>query len=690
MARRESALSIVFTVILVGSLLAGGVAAGTHVAENGQNVTAAGDTTLEEGGTNLTVLMYNDIQTAASKPTKMGRLVGAINARQAAIDHPTVVVGGGDQVSPSSLSPVSNWTVPIKVLNVLDPAAEVIGNHDLDYGFTAVENFSAASEFPWLVANVRAEDGGNIPGTQNYTIVSRNGVKIGIVGLVDEAIKPKTAVNFDKQGYTVTSFVDAGQRIATKLKEKKNVDVVIAAAHIGVPESKELARKTQHIDVIVTGDDEVAYPPKKTSGTVIVEAKARASYIGEVNLTVTENDVRFTGGRLITLPGNYTVNETAKQIVAEARGKFLSKVAGRTTVPLDSRFGSNYPQETAWGNTITDAFIAETGADVALTNAGGIRGNFVIEPGNVTYNEVYTSLPFGNYLVTKKMTGKQLQTLLASQVTRLTGSYGTQAALQVSGVTYEIVGRPNAPAKISEIFVEGEPIKMDKTYTVTVNSYMAGWDMIKKMPTVSTDYTLYGTAVVDYIEAHTPISPPGVNRIRRVTRTIGTPSVSVSGDTATLTYDVPSAVSSINASTFFIQNATTGRIDVTSASLSDGTLTVKVDAGRLQKLSSNSVELELYGTYTDSEWHSKRNAYAYSKLNGDVVFEASKSGAADPDGDDLYEDVNADGEVDIADVQLLFGNLDAPMVEAHPDAFDFDGDGDVDVNDVIVLFEEAY
>jgi len=54
-------------------------------------------------------------------------------------------------------------------LAALDPAAEVIGNHDLDYGFAEVGNFSETSEFPWLVSNIRAEDGGNIPGTQNGT-----------------------------------------------------------------------------------------------------------------------------------------------------------------------------------------------------------------------------------------------------------------------------------------------------------------------------------------------------------------------------------------------------------------------------------------------------------------------------------------------------------------------------------------
>ncbi|MFC6973722.1 bifunctional metallophosphatase/5'-nucleotidase [Halomicroarcula sp. GCM10025709] len=410
-------------------------------------------------GTTLTVLSYNDIQTAASNPTKMGRLVGAVNSRKAAIDNPTVVVGGGDQVSPSSLSPVSNHTVPVKTLNTLDPAAEVVGNHDLDYGFGAVEDYSDNSAFPWLVANIQQENGGNIPGTKNYTVVQRGNVTVGIVGLVDDAIRSKTAVDFDEEGYEVTDYVSAGSQVATTLKEDENVDVVVAAAHIGVPESKTLARNTENIDVVVTGDDERTFGPKTVDGTVVMEAQARAAYLGEANLSVGGTDTTLDSGRLITLDGSngYPINETANDTVADARGQYLSTVAGRTTVPLDSTFSSNYADETAWGNTVTDAFRNRTGADVAATNAGGIRGDFVIDRGPVTYNDVYTSLPFGNYLVTKAMTGEQLRELLASQVTRLDAQYGAQAQLQVSGVTYEFVDRPGAETTVRDVAVEGEP-----------------------------------------------------------------------------------------------------------------------------------------------------------------------------------------------------------------------------------------
>ncbi|WP_435159431.1 hypothetical protein [Haladaptatus sp. DFWS20] len=104
--------------------------------------------TAQSSSTTLTILSYNDVQTAAVENGTFPRMATLINRRKVAHDNPTVVLGGGDQVSPHSLSPLTTWKTPIKGLNVIDPDAEVIGNHDLDYGFEAVENFSAESEFP--------------------------------------------------------------------------------------------------------------------------------------------------------------------------------------------------------------------------------------------------------------------------------------------------------------------------------------------------------------------------------------------------------------------------------------------------------------------------------------------------------------------------------------------------------------
>lgn len=644
-----------------------------------QTTVAEVDSSIEAGdGTNLTVIQYNDIQTAMADNESMGRLVGAINDRKAATDNPTVVVGGGDEVSPSSLSAVSEWRVPVDVLNVVDPAAEVVGNHDLDYGFEAVANFSEESEFPWLVANVRAEDGGNIPGTQNYTTVERDGLTIGILGLVDDAIDPKTAVDFEEEGYEVTDWSAAGQEVATTLEEEENADVVIALTHTGISESREIANNTDNIDVIVSGDDEVLYEPQITSGTVITEAGGEATHLGEVNLSVSDDGVGFTDGRLYDLgEGDWSMNETANEVVQAGRTEDLATVAGETTAPLDSTFG-NYADDTGWGRIIGDAFLAQTGADVAMTNAGGIRGNFVIDEGELTYDDIYTSLPFGNTLVTKSMTGAQIVDYLAETSSPFDSDFGVQPELQVGGLTYEVVDRPNPDRKVTDVHVQGEPIRMGETYEVAVNSYMAGGPTLSEYETVEEDLTLYGTAAVNYIEQQGTVTPPAEDRIRRTTRSLGEPTMSLDGDTATLQYEVPDAVDSIESSSFTLMNETSGQIAAENAELADETLQISVDQPELVALSERSDTVQLYGTYNDSEIDDDRSGFENSRLNANaMISEATllenELSALESQLSDREEEI-AELESQLSDREERIEELESQLEESQEESDDEESD----------------
>ncbi|WP_128478536.1 bifunctional metallophosphatase/5'-nucleotidase [Halorussus pelagicus] len=581
-----------------------------------------------DGATTLTVLSYNDIQTAAVENGSFPRMVTLLNQRRAAHENPTVVVGGGDEVSPHSLSPLSQWRVPAKALSVLDPAAEGIGNHDLDYGFDAVANFSNASEFPWLMANiVDSETGETIPGTEPYTVVERQGAKVGIVGVADEKIKSKTAVDFDKQGYEVQNYSDVASEYATMLKDEENVDVVVVSAHLGVPVAKTLANTTENVDAIVVGDDEIEYAPQKTGGAVIMEAEARAEHVAELNLTVEDGEVTAWDGRLLDVTENVSKNETVSNVITSAREDELNDVAGKTEVELDSRFASNYHDETALGNLVGDSFRAQSGAEVAVTNAGGIRSNSVYGPGNLTVGDVYNMLPFQNTLVTVELTGAELETVLASQIVTLESDegqqYGAEAKLQVSGVTYEWVGHNDTDDQIRDVWVGGEPLDEEATYNVTVNSYMTTWDdsPLQNATVTSESHMLYGTAVLEYVQQNGPVSPTGENRIRRVDAEVETESVSVADGTATVELAAPDGIQ--NVSDFYATTGDAGdRLAADSVSLSNGTVTATFGFADLRELSAGK-SVQMYGDYNTSAY--QRVYFADSVLN--AQFAASDIGA---------------------------------------------------------------
>jgi 2',3'-cyclic-nucleotide 2'-phosphodiesterase (5'-nucleotidase family) len=614
------------TVLVVLCLVTVGFAPAVSAA----NAQVDGATTTENESsaeeTTLTILQYNDIQTAASQDGNFPRLAHLIDERRAAHDNPTVVLGGGDQVSPHSLSPTSQWQTPIDALNAMEPDAEVIGNHDLDFGFQEVENFAAESEFPWLMANVvQADSGDPIPGTEPYEVIEKGDVTVGVIGIADEAIKGKTAVDFEEQGYEVRDHVETTQQYATQLKEEENVDVVVVLGHVGIPESKEIAEGVDEVDAIAVGDDELEYPPEEHSGAVIMEAEGRAEHLNEVNMTIQDGEVVSWNGRMLDVTEDVPKDEEVSSIITEARGDQLSTVLGETDVELDATFNSNYADDTKMGNLITDAFRWKTGADVAITNAGGIRSDSVYGPGEITAGDVYSVLPFGNSLVTVELTGAEIEQLLASQVTTArTGEFGGQAQLQVSGVQYEWADNAFLPAedRIRNAYVNGEPLDEDETYTVTVNSYMAGWSgsVLEDAPRVSTTEALYGTVTAEYIQDQGTVAPEDIDRIRRVDAEVPAAPVLTNGeDTATAVVRRPAFSEAVDEDSFYVLNESGHRLDAESVVVTDNRLFVRFDDAALQQLAENSDDLQLYGQYVDPLTNDQRVAWSNSVLNADIT-----------------------------------------------------------------------
>jgi 2',3'-cyclic-nucleotide 2'-phosphodiesterase (5'-nucleotidase family) len=633
---------------------------GTDVTSIGADVTSQVD-----GGTNatntstVTVLSYNDVQTAAAEDGNFSRLVTLINQRRAAHENATVTVGAGDEIGPHALSPVSQWRSPVAVLNLIGPDAEAVGNHEFDYGLDEVSNATAASEFPWLATNlVNSSTGEPFDGTEEYEVVERNGVRIGIIGLIDEgATYGKTNIDFAAEGVTVENYTEDGPRTAEYLKQQENVDVVVALAHTGIPDATDLAENdtSDAIDVIAVGDDEIKYPPQETSGSIITEGVARAQYLGELNLTVnTEtNDITAWDGRLINVTDDIPKNETASEIINGYRAEVsLDENITYTETPLDATFSSNYHRETNYGNLVTDAFRAKTGADVAITNAGGIRSDSVYGPGNVTGGDVFNTLPFTNTLVTVELTGAQLKRTLASQVATIeneTGQeFGAEIQQQVSGVHFEWTD--NGDGEITDVWInragpdeppEWEPLDEDETYEVTVNSFMADGGSgypLEDAPRVEETDVLYAEAVVDYLESKERIAPTVEGRMRRVTTTVETQAITLTGDggTVTVTLAAPTNASGVDASSFYVQNERGTTVIAEDASLDEagGTVSVTFDARAVTPLVASSSDLDIYGEYTDTEYDGEWVYWSAAVLNSDVEAfpgPAASAGAAPVD-----------------------------------------------------------
>ena len=206
------------------------------------------------------------------------------------------------------------------------------------------------------------------------------------------------------------------------------------------------------------------------------------------------------------------ITKVVEGIEAE-QSVLLNQIVGKTVVALEGAREKVRTGETNLGNLITDAMISATGADCALTNGGGIRAS--IDAGDITKGEIITVLPFGNYIVTKSVTGADIKAALEHG----TGSYPEPLGgfPHVSGITFAIdTGKPVGD-RVVDITVKDQPLDLNKKYVLATNDFMAaGGDEYTMFAddAILNEYSALDEAVIAYIQAKGSVSPAAEGRIK--------------------------------------------------------------------------------------------------------------------------------------------------------------------------------
>lgn len=430
----------------------------------------------------------------------------------------TLLLDAGDTFHGQTFATLTRGESIAKVLNEVGYDGLAAGNHDFNYGYKRLLELAEMVEFPVLSANVVYEATGELV-LPPYMIKEVDGIKLGIFGLSTPETHYKTHPK-NVEGLKFTDPVAAANKMVAELNEK-GVDAVIALTHLGTDESStdtsiKVATGAPGIDLIIDGHSHTV-ENVGVSGTKIVSAGEYLKNLGVVEL-------EFKGKELASMNASLITKEDAASIVPDAdvqavvetietaQDAILAEVVGTTTVKLDGERDQVRKAESNLGNLITDAMLDATGADFALTNGGGIRAS--IDAGEITKGEIITVLPFGNYIQTKDITGKDIKAALENGASGYPANHGAFA--QVAGLTYKIDETKPAGERVHSITIQGKPIHLNETYTMATNDFLAAggdnYNMFKSLPHTG-DYPALDEAVIQFIKAKGTITPAVEGRI---------------------------------------------------------------------------------------------------------------------------------------------------------------------------------
>ena len=470
----------------------------------------------------LTIVHFNDLDRMEERDGQGGvaRLAAVVRAERARRSH-VLVTFAGDAISPSLMSSIDKGAHMIDLLNRIGLTAMAIGNHEYDFGPDVAKRRFSEATFPILGANNVDADGGIVDGAVASIMVDAGRFKVGIFGLTTLG----TAVKSSPGRVTFAPVLETAAAQAAALRSA-GAHLVIALAHTDVAEDDALLRQGA-VDLLLSGDDHRVR--LDYDGMVLfAESGQQADWVTVIDLSLDEVEARgkkrfvWTPAFRAVHTGRVTPDPGLAEAVRAYRARLsreLDVEIGVTETELDSRRAMVRTRETAIGNLVADAMRLAVGADVALTNGGGIRANRVYPPGTrLTRRDILSELPFGNKTVLLELTGEDLRAALEHGFGGIEKNSGRFP--QVSGL--KVVYDPRRPpgARVIEVRHEGAALDPDGRYTLATNDFMArGGDgylvFAGKKPLIEARAgTLMASQVIDHILARRTVAPRPEGRLR--------------------------------------------------------------------------------------------------------------------------------------------------------------------------------
>ena len=483
-------------------------------------------------------------------------LASAIQAARAGQKH-SIVVAAGDLVSASPLISSLFLDEPaIETLNALGLDISSVGNHEFDRGKDELlrlykggchaqgcvtgQSYGGA-KFTYLAANVRDMATGKTF-MSAYTVREFDGIPVAFIGLV---LKETPGI-VSKSGIAGLRFDDEADTVNALVPElrARGVKAIVVLIHQGAttsgayndqacPDMKGdiiniVERFDMAVDLVVTAHTHQAYLCH-VNGIAVTSAGSYGRFLSEIDLDIdrhTHDVVKSRADNVLIDTEKFPADAKVAALVsgyAQLAAPRTQRVVGHIKSELAA--SANAAGESALGNVIADAQLAATraaGAQLAFMNPGGIRAPLLFKSpdGGVSFGDLFTVQPFGNTLVTMTLTGVQIHRLLEQQFAPAAGE--RVRVLQVSqGFTYAWNAlRPVGSRVVAgSIFLNGEALRADQAYRVTINSFIADGGDSFTLLSQGLDREggmLDVDALEAYLHVNSPLETPRLGRIVRV------------------------------------------------------------------------------------------------------------------------------------------------------------------------------
>ena len=371
-------------------------------------------------------------------------------------EGPFLVLSGGDNWTGPAISTWSEGRSMVEAMNAMQYDASAVGNHEFDFGLDVIKARAEEADFPYLSANTRWRSNGLTPtdlGILPYTVTTVNDIRVGIVGLT--TLDTPTATNPDNVRELDFLSYERALRETLPALEAEDTDINLVIAHVCQEPLEQLIYRTQDLDIALFGaghcNELIA---REVQGTVLLGGGFHFTAYATAAFSI---DLITSEVRNLSHSARSNVGSVPDRSIAS----IVSSWARQTEAILSEEIAFSARtlprQEPALGQLIVGSWLlADSSADVAITNAGGIRTD--LPAGKIDVGTLVSMMPFDNSIIALDLDGNTIRRALEA------GARPIVAGLHRVGSDW-ILTKHN------------EPLDDGQIYRVLVNSFMyAGGD----------------------------------------------------------------------------------------------------------------------------------------------------------------------------------------------------------------------
>jgi 2',3'-cyclic-nucleotide 2'-phosphodiesterase (5'-nucleotidase family) len=445
------------------------------------------------------ILAVNDMHAQIEVFPQLAALADSLRT----IDPSLLIFSAGDNRTGNPIN--DKYILPaypmVALMNQVGFNGSTLGNHEFDVH--SLKRLIGLSNFRYICANAFPSDSSGIKlvPTQVFDV---EGLKVGVIGCIQ--LSPAGIPSTHPDNLEGISFKPAEEIIPQYESLSKECDVTILLSHLGYPDDIKMAEKFPWLDLIIGGHTHTQLKGDEVkNGVLITQNRNKLHRVTYITLTVED-------GKVVDKKAEYIdVRKFPKTVkVVEEMIRFyndnptLRRVLAVADTPFETR--------EELGCLMCDAFMAETGSEIAIENPGGVRID-ALPQGDITVRNVLEMDPFDNHAVILELTGDEIAHMM------LTYCHNTLHSFPyVGGMQCVITLEKDFPEKIQSIrllTLEGKKLNMKKKYKVVTNNYIPATSEIPE----GSAHTLNletSDIIMQYLEKKGQVSYQGVRRLTTI------------------------------------------------------------------------------------------------------------------------------------------------------------------------------